>query len=158
MNRIIRYTELWRRLKQELSTEDMLVVLGGGKVYIEGEDYGEPEGKVGELWGRMVIVPSQTAWPDTNAPGPITQLSFIVRSEVTGNFSRPGFIPSANLEAQQVIVYSQLDGFLPTDLLYLRVAMPLFLQRVPQPLPLWDDPRQIWFTSSEWRGYVSPVD
>lgn len=164
MTRIIRYTELWNAIKVRLDTARMRKILTDNKnltdparIYLVNDEYDTPEAPIDTLWGRLVLVPTQTAWPDDGAPGLTTKLSFLTRGEVNGSFIRKGYSHQTTLDAIQTEVYDQLYNWTPPDMEFIAVRYPFFLNRQPQPMPLWDDTRQLYFTSAEWRTELVPL-
>jgi hypothetical protein len=156
MNNRMRYWEVWDVLKARLASARMLTILQGGKVYLEGDDYSQPEGPEDKPWGRLVIVPGQNLWPDEPGIGPTSTMSFLTRAE--GNpITNPGFNLQKLLDGIQDECYSQLAGFTIPKMNYVMGALPIWLNRPAQPLPLWDDSRGLGFTSAEWRTELASV-
>lgn len=153
MNRI-RYWEIWENLKTRLSSARMITVLQGGKVYLEGADYTAPEGPEDKPWGRLVIVPAQNLWPDEVGIGPTRTIAFLTRAEFNP-YRDPGFNVQKPLDAIQDECYMQLSGYTPSAMQYVQFALPLWLARAPQSLPLWDEARALAFTSAEWRAELA---
>lgn len=155
MTNRIRYWEIWEHLKVYLNTPRMIAVLQGGKIYLEGTDYSRPESDLAKPWGRLVIVPTQNLWPDEPGSGPTRTLAFLTRAEFNA-ITDPGFNVQKSLDAIQDECVIQLDGHVLPAMQYAQTALPLWMNRPPQPLPLWDETRGLYFTSAEWRGEVAP--
>lgn len=152
----LRYHELWLRVKERLSTPRMLSLLQGGKVYLEGENYSQPEvADETKVWGRLVLVPTSTLWPEDPGIGPMRRLGFLTRAEVHSN-NDPAYFPQQTLDAIQDEVLVQLREYVVPKQKYIMGARAIWQHRPPQPLPLWDDIRGLWFTSSEYRLEVAP--
>lgn len=151
----LRVWEVWDHLRTLLSSTRMTTILQGGKVYVEGLDnYAQPEAAETTLWGRLVLVPSQRMWDDVVGIGPTRSISFLVRSEV-----HPTYVPGTKvhqmLEGLQDEAFILLQGHIIPKMTYVMGALPLWVARPPQPLPLWDPDRGLYFTSSEWRCEVA---
>lgn len=154
MSNRIRYWEIWETLKTRLNSARMQAVLQGGKVYIEGQNYSAPEKSEALPWGRLVIVPSQTLWPDESGVGPTRSVPFLTRAEFN-TIPDPGFNVQKSLDAIQDECAVLLEGYILPVMAYAQAATPVWLSRPPQPLPLWDDTRGLYLTSAEWRTEVA---
>lgn len=146
----IRTWEMWDHLRVLLASVRMLELLQGGKVYLEGDDYTTPDGPEDKIWGRLILVPSQRMWEDQIGTGPTRSISFLTRAEAHPNFV-PGTRVDKLLDAIQVEVETLLTGHIVPRMTYMMGALPMWQARPPQPLPLWDEDRGMYFTSSEWR-------
>jgi hypothetical protein len=154
MKRPPRLEEIWEQVKLRLDTARMQSFTRGAKrIYLESDDYAAPESGIDLAWGRAIIVPTQTAWPTTEAPGQMIPVAFLVRGEVN-DFKDPGFHKGKVLSGIQDETYAQLYGWTPSSSQAL-VVLQIFLFRPPQPLPLWEEGRGVWFTSAEYRCWVS---
>lgn len=153
----LHYSEFWQAVKAQLNTALMQQILNGGKVYLQGEDYSTPEGPEGSLWGRVVVVPAQTAWPNTEADmGPTREVPFLVRAEFS-DFTRPGYDVQVSLDAAQDEAENQLIGWVPTGLPRITVVVPIYLQNSREVYPFWDDDRGLHFNSAQFRTEVAKV-
>lgn len=150
----IRYWEMWDHLRAYLPSVRMLSILQGGKVYIEGDDYSQPEGPETAMWGRLIIVPSQRMWEDQVGTGPTRSCSFLTRAEAHPSYA-PGARVDKLLDGIQDEATVLLNGHIIPKATYIMGALPLWQARPPQPLPLWDDDRGVYFTSAEWRLEVA---
>lgn len=151
----VRFWEVWDELLARLNTARMQHILQGGKIYLEGSDYSQPEGAEDKPWGRLILVPTANLWPDDTGVGPTRTLSFLSRAEVHPIRSA-AFNPQKTLDGLQDEVFVQLSGYVIQPHKYVMGATPLWLARGAQPLPLWDDERGMYFTSAEWRCEVAP--
>lgn len=151
---LVRVTSFYDQVKVLLDTSTLGDILGGlHRIYRADEDTTKPEVAGNSPWGRIVLVPTQNLWgDDTSQQTLYRKLSFLVRAELN-RYVSPGYDSSYILEAVQKVCYDQLEQaqFTTTDLL---VTLPVYLFRPPQALPMWDDGRQLWFTSAEYRGEV----
>lgn len=152
----IRYWEIWDHLRVYLASARMLSILQGGKVYVEGDDYSKPEGPTNTIWGRLVLVPSQRMWEDQVGTGPTRSLAFLSRAEGNPNWVDGTRIDKL-LDGIQDEVTKLLTGHALPKATYVMGAIPLWQSRPPQPLPLWDEQRAVFFTSAEWRCEVAGV-
>jgi hypothetical protein len=132
----------------------MTSILQGGKVYLEGSDYSVLEGPEDKPWGRLVIVPSQNLWAPTPGVGPTVGVPFLTRAEFNP-IANPEFNVQKSLDAIQDECYMQLYGYKLPSMSYAQTAMPVWQNRPPQPLPLWDEERRLYFTSAEWRFEIA---
>ena len=153
----IRYHEFWLRVKERLSTPRMLQLLQGGKVYLEGENYSQPENTdQTKIWARLVIVPTSTLWPEDPGIGPMRRMGFLTRAEVHSN-NDPAYFPQQTLDAIQDECLVQLRHYEVPKQKYIMGARGIWQHRPPQPLPLWDETRGLYFTSAEYRVEVAPA-
>lgn len=151
----IRYWEFWSTLKAYLAANaNLMRVLSGGKVYVEGQDYSKPEGPENQPWGRLVLVPTNRIWEDQVGTGPTREMSFLTRAEVNP-ITDVNFSAQKLLDGIQAHTTESLDGYVLPKLTHIMGALPLWVARPPQPLPLWDDDRAVYFTSAEWRCEVA---
>lgn len=151
----IRHWEIWDHLRTLLPSTRMLSILQGGKVYIEGDNYTTPEGAETAFWGRLIIVPSARMWEDQVGTGKTQSMSFLTRAECHPNWV-VGTRPDKMLAGIQDEAYKLLDGYVLPRLTYVMGALPLWQARPPQPLPLWDEERGVYFSSAEWRTELAP--
>jgi hypothetical protein len=153
----IRLSDLWDGVRTRVNSAMMQTVLGGAaRVYVEGEDYGDAEGPESAPWGRVVIVPASTLWDDIDDPSDLRRIAFLIRAEFN-DFRGAGYRPGVSLEAAQAEAYNQLYRWTPALTTYraVVVALPFYRWTRPQPLPLWDEERALWWTSSQWRTQVT---
>lgn len=151
----IRYWEVWEDVMAHLQASARLIqVLQGGKIYLEGSDYSQPEGAENKAWGRLVLVPVTNPWLDKVGIGATRSLRFLTRAEVHSN-NAPGFNPQKTLDAIQDECMVQLEGYVIPIKQYAMGALPLWLARPQQQIPLWDKDRSLYFTSAEWRGELA---
>jgi len=155
---MISTTGLWQQLKARLLADATLQTLlyGIGHVYVETDDYGSPERAEGLPWARIVIAPATGLWDSPDAPGLLHHQAFIVRAECN-KFSGAGYDPQLALEGLHQQVLALLDNHTPDPLpgVATRVAFPIFLQRMIEPRLLWDDARQLYFMTAEYRCEVT---
>ncbi len=148
---------LWDQIKAKLADDPTLqdLLYGAGHVYLEGEDYSRPERDEGVPWGRLVVVPALSLWPQADAPGPFQPVAFLIRAEVN-RFNASGYSFQRALEGLQLQAKALLDNWVPEPIpnVVTRVSFPIFLQRIMEPRPLWDDVRKLHFTSTEYRMEV----
>lgn len=152
----VRYRQLWNLVKQHVGTSSLLSILVVGKVYLEGEDYSQPEGAEGGQWGRVVLVPTSSPFPAAPTNEELLSLGMLVRSEVS-NFQNVNYMPQVALEAQQWELYTQLQGWLPPATTFLKPASAFRLVRPWQELPMWDQVRGLYFISSVYQIMVTHV-
>lgn len=145
--------ELWDAIVAQLSVADVDAVLGGAnRVYKVEENFKRPEGAKNTPWGRLVVVPTLQLWGE-NPYSFFRPVSFLVRAEFNSYISS-GYDVSYILEATHRLCLSLLTGFAPAMSTSL-VAVPVWQNTPPAALPLWDDRRQMWFSSAEYRCEVS---
>lgn len=148
----LHFNELWNAVKVQLNTVLMQQLLGGpSRVYLEAEDYSQPEGPEGTEWHRLVIVPSSTLWaPADSDMGPTRSLAFMTRAEGS-DFKRPGYDYTITLDAIQDEVENKLVGWSPPGLTRIVMVLPIYLFAGRQALPLWDEDRGLHFNSAQYR-------
>ena len=126
-----------------------------GKVYLGWEDYGTPEGDSQEPWGREIIKPGETMWPSREIDSAYRGVNFLVVTEMNA-FLGQGYNPADDLERLQQIAYEQLQDYAPDlsafDLLVRRA---IYRERGPQAMPEYDQDRELWWLSSEFRTEVT---
>lgn len=148
--------EVWTNMKARLSSAGILDLLRGPHVYQTSDDYSDPEGLARQDWGRLVIAPADTLWPEaSNAPNETRQVSCLVRAEV--NKPAPTYNPAFKLEAIQAEVFVLLRGWCPAPFTHVMVALPFYQWMPPQLVPQWDPDRKVWWTSSHWRAEIAPA-
>lgn len=151
----LRYTELWQAVKDRLNTARMQRMLGVGKVYLEGEDYSQPEGTDSNPWARVVIVPAVTLWPSQGTGmAALRPVAFLARAEHS-NFKAAGYNIQTSLDAIQEEIEDQLTGWLPEGQTRIWISLPIYLYAGGQARPMWDDKRHVHWTSSHYRTEVS---
>ena len=153
----LRYNELWDAIKVRLDTALMQQLLGGlERIYLESEDYSEPEDLEGTQWHRLVIVPTTNIWaPGDSMMGPTRPVAFMVRAEGS-DFIRPGYNPAIPLDAIQDEVENRLVGWTPeVQPVRIKLIVPIYLFAERQPLPLWDDDRGLHFNSAQYRTEIN---
>lgn len=155
---MIQLTPLWDQIKQRLINDPVVqdLLYGPGHVYLEAEDYSRPERDEGVPWMRLVVAPAMSLWPEDGAPGPTQQVAFIVRAECN-RFDQIGYDHQLALEAVQQAVQNCLQHYVPPPVAGCNtwVVFPLFMQRMIEPRLLWDDLRQVFFLTSEYRCEVN---
>lgn len=157
MSEVIRLAPFWAAVKAQLSTARMDAILGGaGRVYLVTDDYAAPEGAESSAWGRVVVVPTMTLWPE--AEGGETYrwpVGWLVRAEAHDPGGR--YDPNVALEAAQDEAAQRLHGWLPGAFSAAMIAEPVQRWSRPQPLPLWDATRGLWYNSAGFRTQAAPV-
>lgn len=152
-----RFDAFWQWMLLQLATPRMLGLLGGaGRLYLEGQDYSQPP-QATPPWGRLILVPTQTVWPSSDAKNITEPLAWLVRAEVA-DFRDPSFSTQKALENVQDEAWNALYLKAPLGIAHLLVVQPFYLQRPGQPLPQWDEGRGLWWSSSEWRCMVMSIE
>lgn len=151
------FTELWGLVKARLIADSVLTDLlyGNGHIYKEGDDYGSPDGDESAPWGRLVIAPATSLWPQGDAPGMLKPVAFMVRAECN-DFKAPNYDSQVALEGLQAEVQRLLDGWAPdpATMGVTKVAFPVYLQRIIEPRMMWDEVRKLHFMTVEYRCEV----
>lgn len=129
-----------------------------GQVYRAGTD--PWNGAQDAQWWRLAIVPNTTAWavPEQVGRGKVTR--FNLRAEV--HLPSDNWDPLPMLEDVQGDAFLALHGWKPAaaDLesnqgtVTSTVRLPIRRNVAPEPIPLWDEDRDLWFTASEWAVIV----
>lgn len=145
--------ELWDHLKTRLASSHMLALLGGGGIYVVGDDFSQPEGAETDAWGRLVIVPTATLWETPHAPNRTRGVGFLVRGEVHSPGRQTQYNAARALDAIQLEANARLQGYVPPldSMERMMVALPIYMHTEPQPVPLWDAARGLSYTSAEYR-------
>lgn len=144
--------ELWPIIRDRVATPELAIVLGGAKrAYIVGDPM--PNG-LGETvaWGNVAIVPRATLWPQPANPGGMQGVGFLARVEFQDP-QRPGYRVDVSLAAAHRLVYLRLVGWAPPvdAMRHAVVATAITIAEIPQPRPLYDDERGLWYTSAQYR-------
>lgn len=153
--RSLRLATFWNTLKSRLSTQEILNILNGGKVYKATDDFSHDEREDNQPWGRLVIVPATTLWPTSDVSAGYRGFNFLIRAEMRVPNSTAND-PLQPLEGLQSRVYELLEGWMPTPAqvgVVLRQAVTRY--GPTEPMPDWDDERDMWLVRSEWRCEAS---
>jgi hypothetical protein len=156
----IRTAGLWRAIQQRVNTQAMRVILGSSaaapRIHLAYDDYLAQEGPEGAAWGRLVIVPTQTLWQSPREqPGQRRAIGWLVRIDYNP-VHQPGYDVNVPLQAAQAEAYAQLQDWVPTTpVTGATVAFPFYRATPPQDIPLWDEPRGLWYNSAEYHTEVS---
>ncbi len=152
----LRIASLWGAIKTQLNTTRMGQINGGmNRIYYLTDDFGSPEGPETMAWSRVVVVPAVRAWAEIDTPGEIRTVGFLIRSEAN-DVRLAGYDVGTMLEASQDEAYARLHGWKPTGFTRFVVALPFYRWTPPQPVPMWDGERHLWFLSSEFRVDLAP--
>lgn len=154
---IPRLANFWDAMKTRLNSARMQQILeGSNHIYRADEDYSQPPGTktLSERWGRLVIIPPTNLWEDIAIPGETRRVNWFIRTEVN-SIRQAGYNIGKQLEAAQDEAHVQLDGWSPTGLAGVNVIFEVYRWTDPQPLPLWDPDRGLFFLSSEYRCEVA---
>lgn len=148
----VRLWQFWNATALHLDTLRMGNLLGGsGRIRKVTDEMNPVEDGEEVVWGRVVLVPTQTLWPQPFVEGETRKVAFLVRAECHAPRGEPNFDAGRLLEAVQAEAYTLLQGWTPAPFVNAMVALPVYRQEAPQPLPLWDDTRGLWYTSSQYR-------
>lgn len=153
-----RLHELWDKIKTRLATPTMNNILkGAGRIYVPGEFVPPQEGPETEPWSRLVVSPIVTPWGTPEELGRHKFSQFLVRVD----HFRPQTArtrPNLWLEAAHAEAFRQLHGWLPAnDMQYAYMEFPLHREIAPQPSGIWDPETGLFYMSSVYNMYVSPV-
>lgn len=155
----VRVWQWWDALVTRLSTARMAQLTGGaGRVYKVTDLRGDPEGAEDQVWGRVVVVQTNTLWPRPFVPGETRKLAWLVRCEIHAPQDEAGFDPGRTLDAMHAEAFAQLQGWVPAvdTMRDAFVAVPVYRFDEPQSLPLWDEGGGVHYTSSEYRTELAP--
>lgn len=107
-------------------------------------------------WGWLWIIPITQAWNVPELVGRDTLAPFLIRVD----FHVPAgssFPLQRRMEAAHEVVFDLLHGWSPTGLTFAQVVEPMHREVRPQPMPLWDAQRGIWYLSAVYHAYVEPA-
>lgn len=129
--------------------------VAASQVYRDGQS--AYSGSESEMWWRLALVPITTAYPGGEQPGRAIRARFMVRAEV--HVPSEAMDTLGKLEALQIHAFERLHGWLPPGpFTYATVRLPIRRDVAPEPIPLRDDERDLWFTSSEYLIVVETPD
>jgi hypothetical protein len=157
-----RTQELWPILKARLNTVRMGQILGAvDRIYrVPPDDVSQPEGAEDASWGRLVLVTPQRLWPIAGSPYAPRNVAFVVRVEVNA-LRRTDYNPEIPLESAHVEAFLRLEGFQPTvradgvtPLKFMMMAEAIYRYSPPE-LPVYDEARNVWVASAEYRCRIS---
>lgn len=153
----IRLEPFWEALKARLSTNRMAAILGGpGRVYLVTDQYPAQEGSLDRAWGRVVIVPTNTLWPEGASAAELRwPLGWLVRADIHDPGGGYPFLRA--LEAAQDEAVSQLQGWTPPPFANAMIAEDISRWKRHEPLPLWDEARKVWYNSAGYRTRAAPA-
>lgn len=146
-----RFWGLWEAFKERLRTQ--LGPADPAAVY----RYGETdiwEGAQENQWWRVAIVPVTTAFPTQELAGRFISIPFLIRTEVHMPTSAPAH---PKLEDLQADAFAALHGWKPEGLNFAKVQRRIWRESPPQAMPLWDDERDLWYLSAQYRVVVEPA-
>lgn len=151
----VRYHELLNGIRTRVNSDKMKRILGGNtRVYLEYEDYSDSEDAEDLPWGRLVIAPTSNLWPEVVAPDFFWKFGALFRAEFN-NFQRTGYSTHVSLEAALAEVRDRMFNWVPAPFVYVKVGFPFFMHQPPQPIPQWDDRRNLYWMSSTYRTEVT---
>lgn len=139
----------------------MQAILGGAnRIYhAPPDDFSNPEGAEGTVWGRGVLLPTTTPWRIERNPSLPRAVNFLVRFEFP-ILSRADYDPTISAEAAHVEAFALLQGFAPVlradgmALKYMLMAEAVY--RYSDPTDLFpDNDRGLWLSSAEYRCMIS---
>lgn len=149
--------EFWTAVRARLDSATMQTFTGTpGQVLLAGSDLIPTENTDATDWKRILILPVQTLWPQLDAPGEPRGIGWLVRAEANA-WEQRGYDPGVGLGLMQREAYRQLDTWSPTGFTQLRVLLPIYRVTPPDPVPLMDDERHCWYTTSQFRAQVAGV-
>lgn len=152
----IRLQPFWEALKTQLATARMDSILGGaGRIYLATDDYGAPEAAEDQAWGRLVIIATQTLWPNLHGESYRWPVGWIVRAEVHDPGGR--YEPGVALEAAQDEVYKRIDQWIPAPFAAGMIAEPIQRWQRHEPMARWDVVRGLWYNSAGYRTQAAPA-
>ena len=119
-------SDFWEAAKARLDSAAMQqLTRAAGRIYLEGEYDSAPTGR---YWGRVVLVPVETLWPVVWLPGSPVSVPFLVRTDWP-NTQEPGYDTSREMQAAHRIAFELLQGWSPTGMNDVQVAMPVYCHR-----------------------------
>lgn len=148
--------DFYAKIKVRLNSVAMQTILGGAaRVFLATDDYGTeiPENTQG---GRVVIVPTQPMWDDSDRRHELKKESFLVRVDFN-NFRAPGYNVARAIETAHAEALNLLDMYVPVPVKHMLVAFPIYRHTRPQRMPLWDSERNVHFASAEYRFEAVPL-
>jgi hypothetical protein len=158
-NSLVRMHEFWDALRVRLGSNATLnnVLGGANRVYRVTDDFSKPEDARDTVpWGRVVVVPSDTLWPQPDFPGQTKTASWLTRVEFN-DFSAANYSVDVSMDAALAAVDALLVGWLPTGFTHVLVAMPVYRYNSPRSLAQWNETDGVWWKSTEYRTEVSPL-
>lgn len=152
-----RIAPFWEDVKARLATARMETVLGGaGRIYLAAEQE-EPDPGSSGWWARIVITPITTPFLQEDMPGREMFVPWLIVAE-THKPTGMVFNPTVNLEAIQLEAFQRLHGWIPGLQTQYNGRLPVIRATPPQPLPLYDEEEDVWYTSSQFEALLSPVE
>lgn len=151
----IRLNEFWMALKTRVNSARIQeLVRGANRIHLSSDDYPTEEGA--RPWGRVVITPVVTAFEIMNNPAQPRLLNWLMVAEWS-NFEASSLPPNRPLESIHAELYNLLQDWEPVGLTKARISQAVYRWTSPQSLPMFDDARNVWFTSAEYRCNVFPI-
>lgn len=148
-------TGFWDAMRTRIETAEMQEMLGGaGRVYVPSDghdDILEVEGGPGEQWGRIIILPRETLWPQTDEPGAWQNVAFLPSVQFN-DFRAPGYDVGLAIARVHQELYARLDNWVPDpqpdDIV---VTVPVWRHGSPPVSPIFDQERNLWLSNAEYR-------
>lgn len=107
-------------------------------------------------WGMLWIVPITTLWNTEEPVGRDVVAPFLVR--VDFHVPKQSTFPlQRRMEAAHEEAFRVLHGWRPSGLEFAEVHGLISRSIRPEPMPLWDEQRGLWYLSATYTAPVAPV-
>jgi hypothetical protein len=157
MSEILRLSEFWDAMQERLDTRRMREILGGrGRVYKMTDEVKDIEAEPTEPWGRILMMPRTTLWPQQDEPGDWKNVAWLMSVQFNA-FRARGYdvdIPiAAAHEELRVLLDNWVPDPQPSSVL---IAVPVWRTGTPPVHPVFDQGRNLWLSNAEYRTQVVP--
>lgn len=149
----VAYKDVWSAIKTRLlNSVDLSVALGGAnRIYLEGNHPERPEGTTEDgFWGRVILMSQSALWDTTDTRDKTIAFGLAVKVEFN-NYRNQGYDANISLDAAHLQINRYLQGWTIPKTTTVMGALPFFLYRGQDPMPLYDSARDLFFKTAFYR-------
>lgn len=152
---MLNLNEFWVAMKTRVDSPLMQEILGGrGRVYVPSDppdDVREVEGQPNEPWGRIIMMPRETLWPQTDVPGDWQNVPWLASVQFN-DFRAKGYDVGVAVGAAHRELFNRLDGWVPDPQpTQVTILLPVWRNGSPPVFPRHDQGRRLWLSNAEYR-------
>jgi hypothetical protein len=155
----------WDALQARLAEPTLEAILGGsGRIYGFWDAIPDRiEENEGQWWATVAILPISTIWQQDDRPGRDELVRWLIRVDSHGPVAA-GYRPDRTLHAAHARAFERIHGWLPGPMddgqgnTVANGRLPAYRQTRPAPIPFWDNTRDVWYTSAEYRTLIESPD
>jgi hypothetical protein len=154
---MLRLDELWAAIQTRVNSRRMQEILGGReRVYRPTDDVKEIEAEPSEPWGRIIMLPASTLWPQTDEPGAWQNVAWLMSVQFN-DFRASGYNVDIAVAAAHEEAFQRLDNFVPAPQPErVVVVVPVWREGSPPSSAVYDRERRLWMSNAQYRTQVIP--